>query len=185
MRQRALSSQHPLCPGHTAGSPETPEEEVKELPWLWPPLAALSHTHPLSLFAAFSPASTLLSHLSSPLGLWPEPTSSWCTSMGPQITSVSSCLTPRPQMFSPFSVSRSVVSDSLRPLGWQPVRLLCPCSAPGKNTGVGCLSLLQGIFLTQESNPGLLLCRQILYRLSHSLRPQLSEPRSGDTDNGP
>ena len=35
-----------------------------------------------------------------------------------------------------------------------------------KNTGVGSLSLLQWIFLTQESNQGLLLCRQILYQLS-------------------
>ena len=33
----------------------------------------------------------------------------------------------------------------------------------GKNTGVGCHFLLQGIFLTQELNPGLLHCRQILY----------------------
>ena len=38
--------------------------------------------------------------------------------------------------------------------------------SPGKNTGVGCHALLQGIFLTQELNPGLLYCRQILYRLS-------------------
>ena len=36
-----------------------------------------------------------------------------------------------------------------------------------KNTGVGSLSLLQGIFLTQESNQGLLHCRQILYQLSY------------------
>ena len=36
-----------------------------------------------------------------------------------------------------------------------------------KNTGVGSLSLLQGIFLTQESNWGLLHCRQILYQLSY------------------
>ena len=39
--------------------------------------------------------------------------------------------------------------------------------SPGKNTGVGSHSLLQGIFSTQGSNPGLLLCRQILYHLSH------------------
>ena len=41
------------------------------------------------------------------------------------------------------------------------------------NTGVGSLSLLQGIFLTQESNRGLLHCRQILYWLSYqgSLNP--------------
>ena len=36
-----------------------------------------------------------------------------------------------------------------------------------KNTGVGSLSLLQGIFPTQELNPGLLHCRWILYQLSH------------------
>ena len=38
---------------------------------------------------------------------------------------------------------------------------------PGKNTGVGCHFLLQGIFLTQGSNPDLQHCRQTLYRLSH------------------
>ena len=37
----------------------------------------------------------------------------------------------------------------------------------GKNTGVGGHSLLQRIFLTQGSNPGLLHCRRILYHLSH------------------
>ena len=47
------------------------------------------------------------------------------------------------------------------------------CQAPlfmgfsSKNTGVGCHFLLQGIFLTQELNPGLLHGRQILYHLSH------------------
>ena len=39
--------------------------------------------------------------------------------------------------------------------------------SPGNNTGVGCHALLQGIFLTQESNPGLPHCRWILYYLSH------------------
>ena len=38
----------------------------------------------------------------------------------------------------------------------------CPWDSPGKNTGVGCHSLLQGVFLTQGSNLGLLHCRQIL-----------------------
>ena len=37
----------------------------------------------------------------------------------------------------------------------------------GKNTGVGCHFLLQGIFPTQGSNPGFLHCRQTLYNLSH------------------
>ena len=43
--------------------------------------------------------------------------------------------------------------------------------SPGKNTGVGCHSLLQGIFLTQGSNPGLLHCRKILYHLKHQGSP--------------
>ena len=38
----------------------------------------------------------------------------------------------------------------------QPSRLLCPWDSPGKNTGLDCHALLQGIFPTQESNPGLL-----------------------------
>ena len=45
--------------------------------------------------------------------------------------------------------------------------------SPGKNTGVGCLSLLQGIFPTQGLNPGLQHCRQILYCLSHQGSPVL------------
>ena len=60
------------------------------------------------------------------------------------------------------SESRSVMSDSLQPHG-----LYSPWNSPGQNTGVGNLSLLQGIFPTQGSNPGLMHCRQILYQLSH------------------
>ena len=41
----------------------------------------------------------------------------------------------------------------------QPARLLCPCNFPGKKTGMGSHSLLQWIFLSQGSNPGLLHCR--------------------------
>ena len=63
--------------------------------------------------------------------------------------------------------SCSVVSDSLRPHELLPTRLLHPWNCPGKSTGVGCHFLLQGIFLTQGSNPGLLHCRQTLYHLSH------------------
>ena len=42
-----------------------------------------------------------------------------------------------------------------------------PWNSPGQNTGVGSLSLLQGIFPTQGLNPDLMHCRQILYQLSH------------------
>ena len=60
------------------------------------------------------------------------------------------------------SEGHSVVSNSLRLH-----RLYSPWNSPGQNTGVGILSLLQVIFLTQGSNPGLPHYRQILYQLSH------------------
>ena len=52
-----------------------------------------------------------------------------------------------------------------------------PAEPPGKlkNTGVGSLSLLQGIFPTQGSNPGLPHCRWILYHLSHQESPNMLE----------
>ena len=53
------------------------------------------------------------------------------------------------------------------PKAWFSESPICPWDFPGKNTGVGCHFLLQGIFLNQESNPGLLHCRQILYWLSY------------------
>ena len=68
------------------------------------------------------------------------------------------------------SEGHSVVSDSLRPHG-----LYSPWNSPGQNTGVGSLSLLQGIFPIQGSNPGLLHCRRILYQLSHKGSPRILE----------
>ena len=62
------------------------------------------------------------------------------------------------------------MSDSLRPPG-----LYSPWSFPGQNTGVGSLSLLQGMFPTQGSNPGLLHCRRILYQLSPKRSPRILE----------
>ena len=59
------------------------------------------------------------------------------------------------------------ITDSLQLHGLYPARLLCPWNSPGKNTDVGCHSLLQGIFPTQVLNLGLPHCRQILYHLSH------------------
>ena len=51
----------------------------------------------------------------------------------------------------------------LQPRGLYPTRLLCPWHFPGKNNGVGCHFLLQGIFLTQGLSLCLLNCRLILY----------------------
>ena len=64
------------------------------------------------------------------------------------------------------SINHSAVSNSMQLHGLQATRLLCPWNSPGKNSGMGSHSLFQGIFPTQGSNPGLLHCRQILYRLS-------------------
>ena len=61
----------------------------------------------------------------------------------------------------------SVISDYLPPHGPYPLRLLCPWTSPGKNTGVGSHFLLQGICPTRGLNLGLLHCRQIVYHLSH------------------
>ena len=65
------------------------------------------------------------------------------------------------------SESHSVMSNSLWPHG-----LYSPWNCPGQNTGVGSLSLLQGVFPTQGSNPGLPHCRQILDQLSHQGSPR-------------
>ena len=64
-------------------------------------------------------------------------------------------------------LSPSVMSDSLQHHGLQPARLIYPWKASGKNSGVGSYFLLQGIFWTKGSNPGLLPHRQVLYHLSY------------------
>ena len=69
-----------------------------------------------------------------------------------------------------WSESHSVVSDSLWPHG-----LHSPWDSPGQYTRVGSCSLLQGIFPTQGSNPGLLHCGLIPYQLSHKGSPRLLE----------
>ena len=66
------------------------------------------------------------------------------------------------------SESCSVVSNSLQSHG-----LNSPWNSPGQNAGVGSLSLLQRIFPTQGSNPGLPHCRWILCQLSHKGSPRI------------
>ena len=68
------------------------------------------------------------------------------------------------------SERRSVVSGSLWPHG-----PYSPWNSPGQDTGVSILSLLQGIFPTQGSNPGFPHCRWILYQLSHKGSPRILE----------
>ena len=80
-------------------------------------------------------------------------------------------------------LSPSVGSNSVRPSGLQPIRLLCPWDSPGQNTEWVAMSSSRGIFPTQGWNPGLLLCRQILYQLSHlesPFQPHVHLKRSGN-----
>ena len=67
-------------------------------------------------------------------------------------------------------LGRKVMSDSLQLHG-----RYSPWNSPGQNTAVGSRSLLQEIFPTRESNPGLPCCRWILYRLNHQESPRILE----------
>ena len=64
--------------------------------------------------------------------------------------------------------------STLRPHGLLPARLLCPWSSPGKNTGVGSHSLLQGIVPTQGSNPATLQADSLPSEPSEKPTPPLS-----------
>ena len=65
-------------------------------------------------------------------------------------------------------LSRSVVSNSLRPHGLQPIRLLCPWRFSRQEYWIELSCPLWKIFLTQGLNPGLPYCRWILYSLDYS-----------------
>ena len=92
----------------------------------------------------------------------------WARPCPPEQDSVFATTSPSPKKAESESASRSVMSDSL----W-PHRLYCPWNSPGHSTGVGRLSLLQGLFPTQRLNPGLPHCWQILYQLSHKGIPRI------------
>ena len=85
---------------------------------------------------------------------------------------------PRQEYWSglPFlSPGKSEVKVAQLCLTLQPHGLYSPSNFPGHNTGVGSLSLLQGIFPTPGSNLGLPHCRQILSQLSHKGSPRIME----------
>ena len=66
-----------------------------------------------------------------------------------------------------FLSKLNLLSNSLWPHGLYLTKVFCPWNSPGENTGMGCNFLLQGIFLTQGLNSGLLHCRHTLYWLSY------------------
>ena len=76
-----------------------------------------------------------------------------------------------------FSSSRDLPNPGIKPRSPTLRADSLPAEPPGKpkNIGVDSLSLLQRIFPTQGSSPGLLHCRQILYQLSHQGSPRILE----------
>ena len=102
----------------------------------------------------------------------------------PQVSfSISSSPFPSHHPPGSFSSSVKVKSESevaqlcptlCNPMDYSPPSLLCPWNFSGKSTGVGCHFLLQGFFLSQGLNSGLLHCRQTLYLLSHQRSPLLN-----------
>ena len=92
-------------------------------------------------------------------------TQTWWACTHPNNSSKWSCLGISSFQLMKVEVTQ-VVSNSLGPHG-----LYGPWNSPGQNTEVGSLSLLQGIFPTQGSNPVLPHCRQILFQLSYSGSP--------------
>ena len=67
------------------------------------------------------------------------------------------------------SICCSVMSDSVQPCGQRSLVGYCPWDSSGKNTGMGCHSLFQGIFLTQELNPGYTEVFLFGHRVGHDL----------------
>ena len=76
-----------------------------------------------------------------------------------------------------FPFSRDLSNPGMEPRSPALQADSLPAEPPGKpkNTGVGSLPLLQGIFLTEESNQALPQCRQILYQLNHQGNPRILE----------
>ena len=120
------------------------------LPGSWP--AAGSH---LKVHVHGAPGTVLLKHRIHPQRAsrhpraWPTPALLWVCVCARAVT--------------------SLVSDSAWPHGFWPARLLCPWHFPGKDTGVGCHALLQGIFPTQGSN----LCSCVFCNAGGPGKPQL------------
>ena len=79
------------------------------------------------------------------------------------------------RLYSPFMACLKLKVIQLCLTLWDPHGLYSPRKSPGQNTEVGSCSLLQRIFPTQGSNPGIPNCRWILYQLSHQGSPRLPE----------
>ena len=87
-------------------------------------------------------------------------------------SNTSSQLLPLCSILNVYVLSHLVLSDSLQSCGLGPTKLLCPWKSAGKNT---CHFLFQGTFLTQGSDPCLLLGRPVLYHCITWEAPQTKQ----------
>ena len=110
--------------------------------------------HTFSL--VFSPRSCI--DLGFQLGLWSVLSKTFCLVWG---------VGPSFVLFACVCLVTQVLSNSLRPHGLWPTRLLCPWDFLGKNTTVGCQFLLQGTLPTKGSNPSLLCLPPLAWILYH------------------
>ena len=109
-----------------------------------------------------------------------------CPTSGQQELSCRTCcVSPLAASVFPSALSRSVISESLRPPDHSPPGSSVHGGSPGKNTGVGCDALLQGVLATQGWNPGLLHCRQVPYHLSHRGSPRILQWVASPSSRGP
>ena len=152
--------------------------------WAFPTLKAYNslkndfwQTHSsLSVYSFFLSISLVLN--------WPitSPCNRFLSHFPWALTPCTRLLSPSPWQIPTFLGHTYFVGDWIIPEKWKllscvqlfvtPWTVYSPWNSPGQNTGVGSLSLLQGIFPTQESNQDLLHYRLILYLLSYQGRFQ-------------
>ena len=130
---------------------------------LWKRIDQSEGRTPPVLFPSLTDAQTPWVYLNSPKSFLYRPLSKHCSCVSLLVMLSNPCPLPK-------NKCRSVVSESLWPHG-----LYSSWNSPGQKTAVGSLSLLQGIFPTQGSNPGLQHCKWILYQLSHQGSPRILE----------
>ena len=128
------------------------------------------------------------------VGVWVDQDSreapSWINTIGFRFCTLSNLFWELHICFSNFQVAKCInLEDEAKvlvaqlcltlydPMDCSPPRFLCLWDSPGKSTGEGSHSLLQGIFPTQESNRSLSHCRQILYCLSHQGSSEFGKPQ--------
>ena len=141
--------------------------------WLFVTLWTIAHPAPLSIRFFQAEMLEWVALLSSRGSLWPMDWTHVSTSPGLAggfFTTSATWETPHYHVLYIVAQSCPTLCD---PMDCSPPGSSAQGDSLAKNTGVGCKAILQEIFPTQGSKPGILHCRQILYRLSHQGNPNI------------